>query len=351
MYITAFRNYQPSFGSYVHMEDMLKRAREQEQKRKREETLRQIEEQAAIARKREMEQQITDAKQYFSEIAQEKPEQYLFQNNDFSELNQFILNDIPAADKGIMSNNEKPIETPAKNVPELKNHSENEEFELEQLEARRREAEKQQILRKQENIEEARKYYSDLLRDSLPDYNAQSTGMKKSAQFTLNLASSIVNDSDHRIEEFFVPEAEAQKLRENLSPDCQKRSIRIRDAIKDIEAYNDPVNALISANRMKDFIPDDAVLSNSQYKEAIDNAKKIYTLAVDNASKEAYSDGEKNLINELSGMIKKASGLDFGDEFNKKLDALIDSIKNRKRKFLPIKIENKVKVPKLKVTV
>ena len=226
------------------------------------------------------------------------------------------------------------------------------EEERRQLEIERaRQAEQARILQKEKDIKEAREYYADLLNKGLPDYNAQSLEMKKSAQFTLNLASSITNNSEHNIEEFFVPEADARKLRTNLSSDCQKRSVEIRDTIKNIEAYNDPVNALISANRMKDFIPDDAVLSNSQYKEAIDNAKKIYTLAVDNASKEAYSDGEKNLINELSSMIKKASGIDFGDEFNKKLDALITSIKNRKREISPIKIENKIKVPKLKVTV
>lgn len=99
----------------------------------------------------------------------------------------------------------------------------------------------------------------------LPIYDVQSEEMRKSAQFTLNLASSLTSNSEHKVEEFFGTEEEANKIRKTLRPSCLQNSIEMREALQKLETYADPVDALISANMMTDFIPKDAVMTRRKW--------------------------------------------------------------------------------------
>jgi|GEM_PF-1701938 len=184
----------------------------------------------------------------------------------------------------------------------------------------------------------------------LLNYEIHDAGCHNMAQFTLNFACAIENDSEHTLDEFFKSELEASALRRKLSPECQKNSIEMRAEIQKQPVFKDPVLALISAKDMKDFIPDESVLQDKQMKSTIDAAKKVYIDAVKSADKTKFSEYDKTLIGTLVSIIEDTKGLDFGEEYDKILKSLLDSIESRKQDtelaFHKQKIINTIKVIK-----
>ncbi len=167
--------------------------------------------------------------------------------------------------------------------------------------------------------------------DELLNYDIHDTGCHNMAQFTLNFACSIENDSEHSLDEFFKSELEAAALRKKLSPTCQKNSIEMRAEIQKQPVFKDPALALISAKDMKEFIPQEGILDSEEIKSTINAAKKAYIDVVKNADKTKFNEYEKTLIETLTSMIEKSTGLDFGKEYEQILKSLLDSIKSRKQ--------------------
>ena len=189
--------------------------------------------------------------------------------------------------------------------------------------------ERMQRALRQASIEQMRQKYQNL--DELLNYEIHDTGCHNMAQFTLNFACSIENDSEHSLDEFFKSELEAAELRKKLSPACQKNSIEMRAEIQKQPVFKDPALALISAKEMKEFIPEEEMLDSEYIKSTINATKKVYIDAIKNADKTKFSEYEKTLIGTLTSMIETSTGLDFGKEYDQILKSLLDSIKSRKQ--------------------
>lgn len=201
-------------------------------------------------------------------------------------------------------------------------------------------------LREAQDLEMQRRYNN---LDELLNYDIHDHGCHNMAQFTLNFTCAIENDSEHNLDEFFKSEEEASKLRSKLSPECQKNSLEIRNEIQKQPVFKDPVLALVSAKEMKEFIPDKEILNNAQFANVIDAAKKSYVDAINTSDKTKFNDSEKALIEELTGIIKKTKGLEFGEEFDKLLETLVESVKARRQEVTQIINKQKIINPKIKV--
>lgn len=156
------------------------------------------------------------------------------------------------------------------------------------------------------------------------------------AQFLLNFSCAIENDSEHNLDEFFKSDDEAAKLRQGLSPECQKNSLELRKEIQSNPILKDPALTLITAKDMKDFAPaDEEFVRDKRYQLTINAAKKSVVDAVEASDKSKFDSAEIGIIKKLTQIIQRTEGLDFGAEYNKLLEKLINSVKSRK----PIAVE------------
>ena len=183
--------------------------------------------------------------------------------------------------------------------------------------------------------------------EELLNYDIRDKGCRNMAQFTLNFACAIENNSEHDLDEFFASEVEAAELRKRLTPECQKYSLEIREEIQSQPVFKDPALALISAKDMKDFIPDEGLLSDDQFRATINAAKKSFVNAVKVADKKKFNETEKGLIQNLTEIIERTSGIDFGKEYDQKLEQLIKSLQSRKQDAERVLSKQKVVIPKV----
>lgn len=194
--------------------------------------------------------------------------------------------------------------------------------------------------------EEMKKRFSDL--KALHDYKIQDSGCHNMAQFMLNFVCSIENDSEHNLNEFFASEIDAAKLRRNLSPECQANSLEIREEIQSQPVFKDPALALISAKDMKDFVPqDEEFASDKMFIDTINAAKRSFIQVVNEADKTKFNKAEIDMIQELTQIIEKSKGLNFGKEYDALLEKLLNSIKNRKQEIEQVASRQKVTIPNL----
>lgn len=195
--------------------------------------------------------------------------------------------------------------------------------------------------------EEMKRRFAKL--QELQNYEIQDRGCFNMAQFLLNFACSIENDSEHSLDEFFKSEIEAAKIRRGLSPECQRNSLEIREEIQAQPVFKDPALTLITAKDMKEFVPtDEEFISDPQYQATIQAAKKAVVDAVEAADKEKFDSFEVGLMEELTNIIKKSTGLDFGAEYDKTLGTLLRSIKTRKAEIERLAEKQHLVIPQLK---
>lgn len=182
--------------------------------------------------------------------------------------------------------------------------------------------------------------------NELHDYRIQDQGCHKMAQFLLNFVCTIENDSEHSLDEFFNSEIEAARLRQNLSPECQKVSLELREEIQTQPVFKDPALTLIAAKDMKDYVPVDEEFSNSkEFQQTLDSAKKSIITAVKTADKSKFDKAEIGFIDELTQIIEKTKGIDFGTEYDSTLERLLNSIKSRKQKIEQTLAQQKAVIP------
>lgn len=207
-------------------------------------------------------------------------------------------------------------------------------------ERRRREAEARQreIAELNKNIDASMQYkgLSDPVCDNM-------------AALMLDFTCSVLLGSEHKLDEFFGSEQEAEKLRENLSPECQKTSQNIRKELMELKITQDPVFGLITVNRLKDYMPDENILSQEDYKNIADNAKSGCVKLIKNSDYKRFDDDEKFAIKELISIIEGSNGLDFGDDYDKKLTALIESVNAKNTPELNNSPQVKTFIPPVKV--
>lgn len=196
--------------------------------------------------------------------------------------------------------------------------------------------------------EEMKRKFAEL--EKLHNYKIQEQGCHNMAQFILNFACSIENDSEHSLDEFFKSEVEAARIRSGLSPECQRNSLEIREEIQSQPVFKDPALTLITAKDMKDFVPEDNEFTqNEEYRKTIAAAKKSLVDAVEAADKTKFDAVEIGMINELTQIIKQTKGLDFGAKYDELLEKLIKSVNSRKQEMERVALKQKTIIPKLKI--
>lgn len=157
----------------------------------------------------------------------------------------------------------------------------------------------------------------------------------KTAGFFSKFACAIRNSSEHNIMEFIADDKTADKLRKNLSPSCQSDSKMLREEMRTLEEFKDPVMTLICANRMKRFMPKAGILSSEQQINLVEDIKKMISTIVRNADLDKFNPEDKAAILELVQKVESSNSVDFGIEA--KLKILVDRLNAKKFKpgFIP----------------
>ena len=150
------------------------------------------------------------------------------------------------------------------------------------------------------------------------------------AGFLSKFTCAIQNASEHNVMEFFGDEQTAQSLRKNLSPECQADSKMLRKEIQTMQELKDPVMMLLSANRMKKFVPKEGILSPNQQHNFVEGLKKTVSTVVRNSEPE-----DKAAILEMVQKVENSNSVNFGIE--EKLKILVDRLNTKKLKlgFVP----------------
>ena len=194
--------------------------------------------------------------------------------------------------------------------------------------------------------EEMKRRFAKL--QELQNYEIKDKGCHNMAQFLLNFVCSIENDSEHSLDEFFKSEAEAARIRQGLSPECQRNSLEIREEIQSQPVFKDPALTLITAKDMKDFTPvDEEFAADPQYQATIKAAKRTIINAVEASDKTKFNSDEIGMMKELTQIIEKTKGLDFGAEYDSTLERLLNSIKSRKQEIERAAAQQKSYIPKI----
>lgn len=144
------------------------------------------------------------------------------------------------------------------------------------------------------------------------------------AAVMLNFSCSMMMESEHDLREFFGTEEQAKIIRQNLTPECQKLSIEMREAINKTQMSSDPIFGLITVNRLKDYMPEDGILTDEQYNSISENTKFACTELIKNSNLSDFDDTDKSTIAQLIETVENTDGLNFGKEYDDKLQKLID---------------------------
>lgn len=174
---------------------------------------------------------------------------------------------------------------------------------------------------------------ADLNRVMYPDLDNQIS--TKAAGFFSKFTCAIQNASEHNVMEFFADDKTAADLRKHLSPECQKDSKLLREEIKSMEEFTDPVMTLICANRMKRFVPKEGILSKEQQTNLVEGIKNMISAIIRNSNLEKFEPEDKAVILELVQKIENSETVDFG--IGTKLKILVDRLNSKKFKtgFIP----------------
>lgn len=151
------------------------------------------------------------------------------------------------------------------------------------------------------------------------------------AAFMLNFSCSMLMDSEHDLREFFGTEDEAKELQRNLSPECCKTSQEIRSKIMSLKMSEDPVFGLITVNRLKDYMPEEGILTEDQYNVIADTTKCACTNLIKQSDYKNIDDADRVTIKELIDIVENTPGLDFGEDYDKKLSILINRINDKNK--------------------
>jgi len=229
---------------------------------------------------------------------------------------------------------------------------------------RQREFERQRELERQEQLRQEQLRKEQLRQDNLrKEINEMNTNLEKTlayqglsdplcdnmAAFMLNFSCSMLMDSKHDLREFFGTEEEAKTLQENLSPECKKTSQNIRSEIVKLRMSEDPVFGLITVNKLKDYMPEEGILSEEQYNAIADTSKFACTSLVKKCDRKNFDDDDNEEINALVDIVENTEGLDFGKEFEERLTKLIDKLNNKDKVKLNESKYTKTFIPPVEV--
>jgi len=205
--------------------------------------------------------------------------------------------------------------------------------------AHQKELERQEKVRK-ENLKNEITELNNSLEATLNYQGLSDPLCDNMAAFMLNFSCSMLMNSEHDLQEFFGTEEEAKSLQENLSPECKKTSQNIRSEIVKLRMSEDPVFGLITVNKLKEYMPEEGILTDEQYNAIANTSKFACTSLVKKSDRTNFDDDENDEINALVNIVENTEGLDFGEEYEERLTKLIDKLNNK----------NKVKLNESKYT-
>ena len=205
-------------------------------------------------------------------------------------------------------------------------HREAEMARLRELQ-RQREIQRQQERERRREMERQRQEEAFITRlQSYPALDDQVS--TKVAGFLSQFTCAIQNASEHNIMEFFGDEGTAEALRANLSPMCKEDSINLRKEVQKLEEVQDPVMALICANRMQRFAPKEGILSDEQQVSFVDGIKSIISTIVRGADLSKFEPEDKSAILEMVQKVENSDSVRFGIELQ--LKKLVDKLNAKK---------------------
>ena len=210
------------------------------------------------------------------------------------------------------------------------------EQEMARLRELERERERQRLLERQRQIELKRQNDIRNLENRILSYpSLDDTVSTKVAGFLSQFTCAIQNGSEHNLMEFFGDAQTASRLRANLSPTCQIDSINLRKEVQKLEEVQDPVMALICANRMQKFAPKEGILSEEQHSSFVEGVKSIISTSVRNSDMSKFEPEDKASILEMVQKIENSDSVKFGIEAQ--LRKLVDKLnaKNLNLNFIP----------------
>lgn len=201
---------------------------------------------------------------------------------------------------------------------------------------RRRELERRQLEReRQKQIERQQEIERQKLRAEIDNINEninkslQYQGLSdplcdNMAAFMLNFTCSILLDSGHDLREFFGSDEDAKNLQQSLTPECQKTGQKIRNNIMQLKISEDPIFGLITVNRLKEYMPEEGILADEQYTSIADNSKFACTTLIKKYDRSKFDDDDNDEIKALVEIVENTEGLEFGKDFELRLQKLIN---------------------------
>lgn len=155
-------------------------------------------------------------------------------------------------------------------------------------------------------------------------YNLSDPVHSRNTMNLLGLIAETSLSSIHSIEEFVAPEEVAAGLRSKLSRECQEISLQMRKEIQEMPVVKDPVLALVYADKLKGCLSSASDASGTELDKITQGAKTFFVQVIENADLSKFDEQSRRLIVRLAGIIKASKGADFGAEYPKLLQELVD---------------------------
>ena len=168
-----------------------------------------------------------------------------------------------------------------------------------------------------------------------PEYNVEDSLSKRTAEYLAMFTLTTQNNSNNDIREFYTDDKTAEPLITNHDTPCQKKAREIREEFQKLKEVNDPVAALITANKMKKFTQISEFVGEKENNNFIEGIKDTFSTIIRNADLDKYEPPIKAMILEMVQKIESSTSVDFG--LDTKIRKLVDMINSKKLKlgFIP----------------
>ena len=168
-----------------------------------------------------------------------------------------------------------------------------------------------------------------------PEYNVEDSLSKRTAEYLAMFTLTTQNNSNNDIREFYTDDKTAEPLIAKHDTPCQKKAREIREEFQKLKEVNDPVAALITANKMKKFTQISEYVNKKENNNFIEGIKDTFSTIIRNADLDKYEPPIKAMILEMVQKIESSTSVDFG--LDTKIRKLVDMINSKKLKlgFIP----------------
>ena len=121
-----------------------------------------------------------------------------------------------------------------------------------------------------------------------PEYNVEDSLSKRTAEYLAMFTLTTQNNSNNDIREFYADDKTAAPLITKHDTPCQKKAREIREEFQKLKEVNDPVAALITANKMKKFTQISEFVGEKENNNFIEGIKDTFSTIIRNADLDKY---------------------------------------------------------------